>query len=193
MKNPRAPRPPNRTAEHPPHIVAYINEPKKDCLLVQLILRQAAGWEQFSASNLPTFISAMRAAQPAEVALLTLLAFSCEPRNLGRLRYFFRGEIMFSQKVFCQVSFWLVALTLTVTAQTRTENSRAASAASYLERGNQWLAKGDFLTRRRIWPSMAGPALRRARRARRRCPFLPRCLPGWRQVRVLPTRTSSTI
>ena len=51
---------------------------------------------------------------------------------------------MFSQKVFCQVSFWLVALTLTVTAQTRTENSRAASAASYLERGNQWLAKGDL-------------------------------------------------
>src|SRR5215468_11850684 len=49
---------------------------------------------------------------------------------------------MLDRNLFCSLCpwLWLAALALTATAQ----NSRASSAASYLERGNQWLEKGEW-------------------------------------------------
>src|SRR5215475_8536561 len=46
---------------------------------------------------------------------------------------------MSGQRIYC-IWLWLMLAAATVSAQT----SRASSAASYLERGNSWMAKGEF-------------------------------------------------
>src|SRR5262249_56347614 len=53
-----------------------------------------------------------------------------------------KGETMLSPRILRGLIFilWLVTAAANVLAQ----NSRASSAASYLERGNSWMAKGEI-------------------------------------------------